>query len=394
MLTRVAIHNFHCFVDFELKLPRRLLLVGSNGSGKTSLWKALAGLQDVIVRGADVADLFPTPSRTRWLADVPVQSFALELQLGDDTYTYTLELLHDVPRRKVTIHHEHLTVGNQALYEQDDRHVRLYGDAPDTPPRSSFPWGGKRSFLPDLESHRDRTDKFSFLSEHEPRLDITHILAFRDAIADLWLLAHSPQQIAPTTAVEAAWLERDGHNFASWFRGVLADRPEVGTLLNEALRPTIPGLRKISFEKISSTIRELMLQFHGEGSDYTLSAGELSDGQRSLLLLHGLLVGALDRARLAFLDEPETGLAPHEMQPWLAAAAAALDAHDGQLFVISHHPAVIDYLAPERTLGFSRPHGGPTRIDDITLETTGGARVSEWLARAWAYEHEHDEPTP
>ncbi|MBK9752784.1 MAG: ATP-binding protein [Nannocystis sp.] len=112
----------------------------------------------------------------------------------------------------------------------------------------------------------------------------------------------------------------------------------------------------------------------------------MSDGQRSLLLLHGLLVGAFDRASMAFLDEPELGLAPHEMQPWLAQATAALDEHDGQLFVISHHPAVVDYLAPERTLRFSRPRGGPTRIDEITLETTGGVRVSEWLSRSWAYE--------
>jgi predicted ATPase len=44
MLKSVRIRNYRCFVDFEIHLPRRLLLVGSNGSGKTSFWEALAGL--------------------------------------------------------------------------------------------------------------------------------------------------------------------------------------------------------------------------------------------------------------------------------------------------------------------------------------------------------------
>ncbi len=41
MLRSIGIHNYHCFVEFRLDLPRKLLLVGSNGSGKTSLREAL-----------------------------------------------------------------------------------------------------------------------------------------------------------------------------------------------------------------------------------------------------------------------------------------------------------------------------------------------------------------
>lgn len=375
MLSRITAHNFNCFVDFDLALPRRLLLVGSNGSGKTSLWEVLAALQDLAVRGADVADLFPTRSLTRWLLDDPRQRFSIELQVGADTFKYELELLHDTTRRTTTIHRERLSAGGNLLYEQAERHIHLHGDDPSPAPRTSFPWGGKRSFLPDLEA----------------RPDNRRTLAFRQALGELWLLAHAPPHIEPTSDGEAVWLERDGSNFSSWFRGVLADDPEVGNALNEALRPTLPGLQKLHFEKISQKVRELMLRFRTDRAEYSLSASELSDGQRSLVLLYGLLVGALPRARLAFLDEPETGLATHEMQPWLAQAAATLDEHAGQLFVISHHPAVVDYLAPERTLRFSRPKGGPTRVSDVTLETTGGARVSDWLGRSWAFEDEHDE---
>lgn len=374
MLTHVAIHNYNCLVEFQLELPRRLLLVGSNGSGKSSLWEALVAVQDVVVRGAEVADAFPTRSLTRWLPEDNVQRIELDLRVGEDTYCYRIHLEHDRKKQTALILGDQLALRGRTLYENVHGEVRIYPELAGPPP-TRFPFGRKRSFLPDLEANEGNA----------------HIIKFREAMAGLWLIKHNPTRIEPTSADEGGWLERDGSNFASWFRGVLADNPEVGGLLNEALRPAMPGLQKIAFERISQKVRELMLQFRTAGSDYSVSASELSDGQRSLLLLHGLLVGALDRAALAFLDEPEMGLAPHEMQPWLAQASAALDEHEGQLFVISHHPAVVDYLAPERTLRFSRPGGGPTRIEEVTLETTGGIRVSEWLSRSWAYEDEHGE---
>lgn len=374
MLTRVSIQNYNCFADFALELPQTLLVVGSNGSGKSSLWGALAALQDLILHGEEVGGVFPTRSVTRWRADA-VQRFSLDLQPEDRPYNYNLELRHDVERQLCSIHEERLMSGDQVLYELTEGEVRIYGDVPrpDGRPRTNFHFGRKRSFLGQIESRPDNKLVWGFL----------------EALRRIWLIKPSAARMEPTTADEALLLARDGTNFPSWFRSVLADRPEVGALLNEALGPVFPGLSKVGFEKVSHRVRELFLHFQFEGAPYPLSVSELSDGQRGLLLLHGLLVGALDRVGTLFIDEPELGLAPHELQPWLAQARAALDAHHGQLFVSSHHPAVIDYLAPERTLRFSRPGGGPTRVDDITLETTDGARVSEWLTRSWAYEDEH-----
>jgi predicted ATPase len=378
MLSHVSIHNYGCFVGFTLELPRRLLIVGSNGSGKTRFWEALAGLQDVIVRGVDVETAFPTRSLTRWLPDDPGQQFAIDVELGAETFRYVLAIVHDRDRRTAAIRREQLSIGGRPLYENVDGYVILYGDESVEDVRARFPFNRKRSCLADLEL----------------REDTRHTLAFRDAVASMWLLAPAPRRLEPTTTNEALWLDRDGKNFASWFRGVLVERPELGNELLEVLRPTLPGLHKVGFERVSSEIRELMLTFRAGGSDYKLSAAELSDGQRTLLLLHGFLLGALDRAALAFVDEPETGLAPHEMQPWLSAMSSALDKHDGQAFVISHHPAIVDYMAPRATIRFSRPGGGPARAEEVTLETTGGTSVSEWLSRPWAYEDEHEEPAP
>jgi predicted ATPase len=376
MWKSIGIHHYNCFVDFELTLPDKVLLVGSNGSGKTSLWEVLCGLQDVIVRSADVASAFPTRSLTRWLDD-PSQKFAMDVELNAAIYRYELELAHDRQRRLATIHRERLTSDGKPLYELSDGEVRLYGDAPGEEPHTRFSFSRKRSFLPEIE----------------PKNGNHRTIAFREALANMWLLAPSPR-LDPTTAAEAPWLDRDGKNFTSWLRGVFLERDGLGHELTEALKPALPGLQGIAFERVSSEVRELMLTFRAGTATYKLSAGELSDGQRTLLLLHGFLLGAANRATLAFLDEPETNLAPHEMQPWLSALSSALDGHGGQVIVISHHPAVIDYVAPACTIRLSRPGGGPVRSQEVTLETTGGTSVSEWLSRPWAYEDEHDEPAP
>src|SRR5262249_54086843 len=107
MLKSVLIHNYRCFAEFEVELPRRLLIVGSNGSGKTSLWEALAGLQDVVVRGVEVERVFPTRSLTRWLPDDHVQRFAIDLQLGAEEYRYEIEIAHDLVPRVPTPLPEH-----------------------------------------------------------------------------------------------------------------------------------------------------------------------------------------------------------------------------------------------------------------------------------------------
>ena len=41
MLTRLYLDNFRCFENFEYKPARRELILGRNGSGKSSLFEAL-----------------------------------------------------------------------------------------------------------------------------------------------------------------------------------------------------------------------------------------------------------------------------------------------------------------------------------------------------------------
>ena len=60
MVTRIYVDNFRCLVNFELKLDETNILLGANGSGKTSVLDALRRIQNLVARGGRIEEEFPT----------------------------------------------------------------------------------------------------------------------------------------------------------------------------------------------------------------------------------------------------------------------------------------------------------------------------------------------
>ena len=70
MLEQLYVDNYRTFVGFRFAPPRFSVIVAENGAGKTALWEVLCGLQDILVQGASVGDVFPTTTLTRWDNDL------------------------------------------------------------------------------------------------------------------------------------------------------------------------------------------------------------------------------------------------------------------------------------------------------------------------------------
>ena len=51
--------NFRCLLNFELELDEANVLLDADGSGKTSVLSILKKIQDLIVRGSKVGEVFP-----------------------------------------------------------------------------------------------------------------------------------------------------------------------------------------------------------------------------------------------------------------------------------------------------------------------------------------------
>ena len=96
MLQRLYVDSYKCLVNFELPFQELSLLLGPNGSGKTSVLDVVHALAMPLDSGARISDreVFPTPTLTRW-QQRDLQVFEIQVRLDADSFTYRLEVEHD-----------------------------------------------------------------------------------------------------------------------------------------------------------------------------------------------------------------------------------------------------------------------------------------------------------
>ena len=127
MLKRIFADNFRALVNFEFRPGQLSLLLGGNGSGKTSVFDVLGNLRDLIVLGRPASELFAL-TRTRWDTR-DVQRFELDVQSVGGTYRYALEIQHPAEALgKPFIRSEQVTLDGAVLYRFSAGEVQLYRD--------------------------------------------------------------------------------------------------------------------------------------------------------------------------------------------------------------------------------------------------------------------------
>jgi ATPase subunit of ABC transporter with duplicated ATPase domains len=89
------------------------------------------------------------------------------------------------------------------------------------------------------------------------------------------------------------------------------------------------------------------------------------------------------KGHTVLIDEPDNFIALREIQPWLLAAEEAVEDHDGQLILISHHPEVLNQWASEHGLRFFREDNGHVRTQKFKADENGNLQPSELIARGW-----------
>ena len=94
MIERLYIDNFRTLVNVTILLKRNALLLGENGTGKTSVFDALRCLQRFISGELSVKAAFPTSELARW-QESPTQRFGIDLRAGEGLYHYERLLHHD-----------------------------------------------------------------------------------------------------------------------------------------------------------------------------------------------------------------------------------------------------------------------------------------------------------
>ena len=362
MLTRIFLDNFRAFVNFEFRPERMTLLLGDNGTGKTSLFDALAILTDVIVRGARVGELL-WGTRTIWDRR-DVQRFELDVQGPAGFYRYTLEVVHPGDSTKTpSIRSETVTLDGKYLHRYSDGQVQVFKDDDLAGPQ--FPFGSEQSILGNLGPAGSKLGWF------------------KQFVAGIRLLQLNPfiESVEGVSKQGNRYLARNGANFPSFFQYINDELPDARAALETELRRVFPGFRNMFFRQVGPVEKVLFFDFGADAAgkrEFTIR--HLSEGQRTLAMLYSVLFGLVGNSTMVGFDEPDNFVSLPEIQPWLQRLHDVIDEKAGQAMVISHHPEVIDYLGIKSAWRLERDTG-PVRTSRLEMDASSGLRPSEILVR-------------
>jgi hypothetical protein len=99
VLKTLYVDNYRCLSDFTLELGRETLLLGYNGSGKSSVFDVLAAVRKLAVSRAPIWEAFPF--ETRGLRDDALQVVRMGVEGPHGVLVYELQVAHDGQTRLV-----------------------------------------------------------------------------------------------------------------------------------------------------------------------------------------------------------------------------------------------------------------------------------------------------
>ena len=248
MLTRLYVDNFLCLVNFELTLDETNVLLGPNGTGKTSVLQALRRIQALVARGARIDETFPTNDLSL-TQDRNEQRFELDLQVDGSVYRYVLGIEHDRDRRRMRIGEESLTHDDRRIFDFRSGNAQLYHD--DYSEGTSYPFDWSRSGVGALNE----------------RPDNRKLTRFRQAIAGFVIASPCPPLFEPEARSEDDYLDPLMQNFVGWYRHAAQENMGAIAELFRTLREALPEFDSISLTESGENSRALKVAFRGPSDD-------------------------------------------------------------------------------------------------------------------------------
>jgi len=362
MLKRLYVHSYKCLVNFEINFDRDIsLFLGTNGSGKSTVFEVLTKLRRVIVDEEKVENVFRRSDTPRWLKDEkPEIRFELDIEIEDSIYKYSLVLrVRGGVFNRFCIKEERLYKNNEILVESNNKETFVAGD--EEPSRLDISRSGIYRYAPLL------TDEF---------LENLHSLI---------IVRINPYEIVSTINEANAKIETDFSNYAEWFAHLNEKNRRGVSTFEKAMRDILPGFDYFRIEQAGQA-KVLQVDFENKTNKKIISyyLNELSEGQKVLIALYALVYCAPENS-LICIDEPENFLALPEIQPWFDTLYDQCAERGLQTLLISHHPKIINLLASDSGYWFSRENN-LTRIQKINPEDESGLSIAELIDRGWIYE--------
>ena len=354
MLLTLSVSGYRSLRELILPLKRLNVVTGANGSGKSSLYRAIRLLADtaqgrvigsLAAEGGLESTLWAGPeafSRAMKAGEVPVQGtrrrerVSLKLGFADEDYGYAIDLGLPQPSRSAFGRDPEIKAEAVWAGEVLKRHnVFATRNGPSVTILDAD--GARIPVLRDFPSYD------SMMTHAADPRGAPELLALRERMRGWRFYDHfrtdseAPArraQIGTRTTVLAS----DGADLAAAMQTIREIGDSRG--LDDAIEDAFPG-SSVSVAADDSLFEVVMQQ---QGLLRPLRAAELSDGTlRYLLLVTALLTPRAPS--LLVLNEPETSLHPDLLPPLARLIAQA--ARRAQVIVVSHAKPLVEALARE-----------------------------------------------
>jgi predicted ATPase len=337
VIRRLYVHNFRCLENFELPVSGQssMLLIGKNGSGKTTVSFALEILQK-IARGINRASALVKPKDlARGRATAPMR-FEIEVEIDSRIFEYVI--CFELPEgfKELRVFEESLTVDGSPVYTRELAQVYLVKTTQSKEAKFLIDW--HLVALPIVQEQ----------SAKDP------LFILKQWMARMLILRPTPSLIKGDSEQESLEPTPQVTNFGAWFSGLLASAPAAYSEIDKYLKQVMPDLRDIKNPVIGIDSRSLLIQFSDGQGLLSLPFEDLSDGEKCFMIC--ALVLAANHAYgplLCFWDEPDNYLALSEVGHFVLALRRAFQS-GGQFIATSHNPEAIARFSDENTLVLHR----------------------------------------
>ena len=353
----LRLKNFRAFRDVEMRdIPRFCVLVGANGTGKSTLFSVFGFLRDAMSTNVTTA-----------LAKLGGSKGLQEVRSRNCSGPIEIELKFRESGRKSRLISYLLTINEKAGRPIVEKETLKYRRGQHGQPWRflDFSEGRGMAVTNELEAVKDESQ----LEREEQTLKSPDILAIKGLaqfekfpavvalgnlierwhISDFHISRARPEQ----DIGYAEHLSREGENLSKVIEYLHNSHPKIFEEILEKLKQRVPGITKVESKKTEEGT--ILLKFQDGAFEDPFLARYVSDGTIKMLAYLTLLYDPAPHPLLC-VEEPENQLY-HSLLMELAEEFRAYSERGGQVFVSTHSPDFLNATKLEEVYWLEKANG-------------------------------------
>jgi len=369
MITRLYVDNYKGLNDFTLEPQQLTLLLGENGSGKSTVFEVLDALRRLLCEQRRAVECFRPHTLSKSVSPGSVfQHVELNVTVGAQQYEYALRVGHSANRDDVFVFNETLKCDGTELlrvaYDSDEQLSSVWHEGVQIGQIVSLGWASASAL--------------AVLGER----NIPSAHPFLDFVDSITLIRINPSDWSPEAERDGPRVAPDGSNFAAFHSYLWMEQREV-------FRTAIADLGDFGFTAVQSKRvgeqrrKTYITQTGIDGKPFDCGLDELSDGQRAILLLYTLTALMASKPICLLIDEPDNYLSPREIQPWFSLLEERTFEKGSQTIIASHHPDAVNRLGRSNGILLDSDDAGKPRARPVKQASHSELSPYDLLARGW-----------